>query len=78
MPVSHADVGAPQVGDARKAAELRTPAEPPLWYDRDIGEVLVSEEEIAARIDELAARSTPTTPGARAAAGRACSRAPSW
>jgi hypoxanthine phosphoribosyltransferase len=48
MPVSHADVHAPDVEDATG------PAAP--WYDGDIGEVLVSEEAIAARIATLAAR----------------------
>ncbi|WP_307873962.1 MULTISPECIES: hypoxanthine phosphoribosyltransferase [unclassified Frankia] len=58
-PVSQAEVSAPDsstpsAGSAPRTA--RTAADTPPWHDGDIGEVLVSEEEIATRIAALAAQ----------------------
>jgi hypoxanthine phosphoribosyltransferase len=63
-PVAHADVSAPESVDPSTtgSAEPSTPGavdpstDPAAWYAGDIGEVLVSEGEIAARIAQLAGR----------------------
>ena len=56
MPVSHAEVSAPEFEDAPWTSAGPRTSEQPLWHEGDIGEVLVSEQEIAARIAVLAAR----------------------
>ena len=58
MPVSHAEVTAPDSADLStgSGSAPRTSADTPPWHHGDIGEVLVSEAEIAARIATLAAR----------------------
>ncbi|ADP78393.1 hypoxanthine phosphoribosyltransferase [Pseudofrankia inefficax] len=62
MPVSQAEVSAPDsadqstTGSPDQSKPGSAPADTPPWHDGDIGEVLVSEEEIATRIAALAAQ----------------------